>query len=60
MAHAAQMLACSVVGGPDTVRRGVAALAARTRADELMVVSDVYEPALRIRSIELIAEAVAD
>ena len=57
MAQAAQMLACSVIGSPDTVRRGVAALAERTKADEIMVVSDIYDPALRIRSIELIAEA---
>jgi luciferase family oxidoreductase group 1 len=58
-AHASQMLGCSVVGSPDTVRQGLRALAERTGADELMVVSDVFDPALRRRSIELIAAAAA-
>ena len=58
-AHASQMLACSVVGGPDTVRAGLEALRTRTQADELMVVSDVFDPALRVRSFEIIAD-VAD
>ncbi len=55
-AHVEQMLACSVVGGPETVRAGLAALRERTGADELMVVSDLYDPALRLRSFELIAQ----
>jgi luciferase family oxidoreductase group 1 len=55
-AHASQMLACSVIGSPETVRAGLAALRARTGADELMVVSDVFDPALRLRSFEIIAE----
>ena len=54
--HASQMLACSIVGSPDTVRRGLAALHERTGADEFMVVSDVFDPALRRRSFELIAD----
>src|SRR5690606_27692999 len=45
-AHVEQMLACSVVGGPETVRAGLQALQKRTGADELMVVSDVYDPVL--------------
>jgi luciferase family oxidoreductase group 1 len=56
-AQAGQMLACSVIGGPDTVRAGLRALLDRTRADELMIVSDVYDPDARLRSFELIAEA---
>ncbi len=55
-AHASQMLACSVVGSPATVRHGLDALRARTNADELMVVSDLYDPALRLRSFEIIAD----
>ncbi len=51
------MLACSIVGGPETVRRGLIELRERTGADELMVVSDMFDPALRLRSFELIAEA---
>lgn len=55
--QAGQMLACSVIGGPDTVRAGLRALLDRTHADELMIVSDVYDPDARLRSFELIAEA---
>lgn len=53
--HASGMLACSVVGSPDTVRQGLIDLAQRTQADELMVVSPVFDPAARLRSVELTA-----
>ncbi|HJV68961.1 LLM class flavin-dependent oxidoreductase [Ideonella sp.] len=56
-AHASGMLACSIVGSVDTVRRGLARFADETRADELMIVSAVFDPAARQRSVELIAEA---
>ena len=56
-AQAKRMLARSIVGSPDTVRKGVAALVEETGADELIVVSDVYEHAERLRSFELIARA---
>lgn len=55
-AQVEQMLGCSIVGGPATVRAGVAAFVERTQADELMVVSDVFDPKLRLRSFEIIAE----
>lgn len=55
-AHAGQMLACSVVGDRDTVRRGIDALLDRTGADELMIVSDMYDPAKRLRSFQIISE----
>ena len=53
------MLARSIVGSPDTVRAGIEALIAETGADELMVVSDVYDHAARLRSFELIAKPPA-
>ena len=53
--HVTQMLACSIVGGPETVRAGLRDLLERTQADELMVVSDLFDPALRLRSFEIIA-----
>ncbi len=52
-------LAAGVVGGPETVRAGLRALAEDTRADEFMLVSDVYDPALRLRSLEIAAQANA-
>jgi alkanesulfonate monooxygenase SsuD/methylene tetrahydromethanopterin reductase-like flavin-dependent oxidoreductase (luciferase family) len=54
-AQAMSMLARSIVGSPDTVRAGMNALIAETGADELMIVSDVYDHAKRLRSLELIA-----
>jgi luciferase family oxidoreductase group 1 len=58
-AQATRMLARSIVGSRDTVRAGIKALVAETAADELIVVSDVYDHAARLRSFELIA-LVAD
>jgi luciferase family oxidoreductase group 1 len=55
-AQAMRMLARSIIGSPDTVRAGMDALVKETGADELIVVSDVYDHATRLRSFELIAE----
>ena len=52
-------LAAAVIGGPDTVRAGLASLSEATGADELMLVSDVYDPALRLRSLDIAAKAHA-
>jgi hypothetical protein len=40
------------------VRNGLQAFIAETKADELMIVSDVYHHATRLRSFQLIAQAV--
>jgi len=40
------------------VRQGLTALAQATQADEFMLVSDVYDPALRLRSLDLAAAAM--
>lgn len=58
-AQVMRMLARSIVGAPDTVRAGLEALAEETAADELIVVSDVYDHGARLRSFELIAAAGA-
>ncbi len=55
--QAMRMLARSIVGSPETVKAGIDALVAETGADELMIVSDVYDHALRLRSFEMIAAA---
>ncbi len=56
-AQAGRMLARSIIGSPDTVARGIDALVAETAADELIIVSDVYDHSLRLRSFRMIAEA---
>jgi luciferase family oxidoreductase group 1 len=53
-----EMLAAAVVGGPETIRRGVESFVARTGADELMVVGPIYDHAKRVRSFEVLMEAV--
>ena len=51
-------LACSAVGSPETVKRGVEDFVARTGADELIITSQIYEHAARMRSYKILAEVV--
>ncbi|MDO5289808.1 MAG: LLM class flavin-dependent oxidoreductase [Pseudomonadota bacterium] len=51
----ADFLACAVIGGPDTVQRGLQALAESTACDEMMFTCDIYEPALRLRALDIAA-----
>jgi luciferase family oxidoreductase group 1 len=50
-----QMLSCSVVGAPETIRRDIASFVARTGADELMITGQIYDHAARLRSFEIAA-----
>ena len=52
-------LGAAVVGGPDTVRAGLTRLAEATQADEFMLVCDVFDPELRLRSLDLTAALCA-
>jgi len=54
-----EFLAAAVVGGPETVHAGLQALVQATQADELMLVCDVFDPALRLRSLDIAAAAHA-
>jgi luciferase family oxidoreductase group 1 len=58
-AFARQRTDGQAIGSPETVRRELAGLLARTGADELMLTTMVYDIEDRIRSFELIAEKVA-
>jgi luciferase family oxidoreductase group 1 len=55
-AQASHMLKYAIVGSPETVRAGLERFSETTQADELMVVSAIYDHAARIRSYELLAE----
>jgi luciferase family oxidoreductase group 1 len=57
-AHAARMLACSFVGAPPTVRAELGRFVAATGADEVIVAAGIYDQAARLRSYELLAEAL--
>lgn len=52
-------LAMSVVGGPEKVRAGFARIQETTEADELILVTDVYNPMLRLTSLEIAAQALS-
>lgn len=56
-AQAMQMLGCSIIGDSEQVRAGIAELVRETGADELMIVSDIYDHEARLHSYDLIAEA---
>ncbi len=55
----ADFLALAVVGGPDTVRAGLAAIHEATQADEFMMVCDIFDADLRLRSLDITAQAMA-
>ena len=55
--QAQQMLQRSIIGSRETVAAGIEALVAETGADELMIVSDVYDHAQRLQSFETVARA---
>ncbi|BCP54316.1 hypothetical protein K32_29330 [Kaistia sp. 32K] len=56
-AYVRSHLGVAVIGGPDRVRDGLKALVERTGADELMISSDFYEHAHRLRSFEIVKKA---
>ena len=52
-----EVLSCTAVGSPETVRASLASFIARTGADELMITSQIYDHAARLRSYEIAAQA---
>jgi luciferase family oxidoreductase group 1 len=51
----ADALGSAIVGGPDTVRRGLDEFITRTGADELMVTANIFDHPKRKRSFEIVA-----
>ena len=52
----ADFLGAAVIGGPAQVREGLLALQEATQADEMMFVCDIFDPDLRLRSLEIAAQ----
>ncbi len=52
-------LAMAVIGGPQTVRAGFEQLAQATQANEFILVSDVFDADLRLRSLDIAVAAKA-
>jgi luciferase family oxidoreductase group 1 len=54
----AGFLGAAVVGGPETVRDGLMQLQQATGADEIIITCDIYDPQLRLRSLDIAAESI--
>ena len=52
-----EALSCSAVGSPETVRREIAAFIERTKPDELIIASQIFDHAAQLRSFEITAQA---
>lgn len=52
----ADVLSCSAIGSPGTVQRQMRDFLDRTQADELIVTSNVFDHAARLRSYEIVAQ----
>ena len=52
-----EFLAAAVIGGPQTVAAALAKLQQATLADELILVCDIFDPELRLRSLDIAAAA---
>ena len=50
---------CAVIGGPETVRLGLADFIRRTGVDELMVTANIFDHEKRKRSFEIVAHCMA-
>jgi luciferase family oxidoreductase group 1 len=49
-------LSCSAIGSPETVERDLQSFIAHTGADELMITSQIFDHAARLRSYEITAD----
>jgi luciferase family oxidoreductase group 1 len=54
-----QVLQCSAIGSPQSVKASINAFVARTGADELILASHIYDHAARVRAYEIAAEVMA-
>lgn len=57
-AYAQRMLAKAIVGSKETVNEGLQNLIQETQADELIIVSDIYDHDQRLKSFKIISESL--
>src|SRR3546814_19858911 len=48
-----QLLSCSAIGAPGTVKAAIADFVARTGADALLITSHIFDPAPRLRTYQI-------
>jgi len=51
-----QILSCSAIGSPDAVKAAMEEFVAKTGADELILTSQIFDHAKRLRSFEIVSE----
>ncbi len=51
-----QMLGCSFIGSPETIKEDMLSFIDQTRVDEVMVTSHMFDPAAKLHSYELFAK----
>jgi luciferase family oxidoreductase group 1 len=51
-----EVLNCSAIGSPETVKRSIEAFIARTQPDELILASHIYDHTARVRAYEIVAD----
>jgi len=56
---ASRMLKYSIVGSPETVRKGLENFVELTNADEVMIVTSLYDHPTRVRSYEIVSRIAA-
>src|SRR5262249_40696175 len=52
----AEVLACSATGSPSSVERALKSFIQRTRPDEIMLTSQIFDHSARLRSFEIAAQ----
>ena len=50
-----EVLSCAAIGSPETVRHAIAAFIARTKPQELMITSQIFDHSARLHSYEITA-----
>jgi hypothetical protein len=55
-----EVLSCTAIGSPGTVRQAILAFIARTQPDELMITSSMFDHAARVRSYKITSEIFAE
>lgn len=57
---ASRMLKYSIVGSPETVRKGLENFVELTNADELMIVTSLFDHPARVRSYEIVSDIIRE
>ena len=58
--HVNRMTRCSVIGGPDTLRKQIESLLEETQADELIATAHIHDQQARLRSFEIASKVFKD